>query len=252
MMMLIVATSAFSPPPGSVVGSGASSSSSAGAGIVSSGASSGPRSLAVPEAATFSERRDLLVEGLRREYDSLFQPMEEELYNEAVTFADPLIELAGVAAYKNNVNMLAGLTPFGRLAFSDGLLRCHAVELDADDSKLTTRWTLQFRFRLLPWQPLCRFTGVSRYTLDGRARVLRQQDYWDRTWCTAHTVHLPLGALLIPCTVAQARLLGLDQPAARRWLHRRAQAGRALRLCAPARASQRGRSRRRLRSRAAV
>jgi hypothetical protein len=47
------------------------------------------------------------------------------------------------------------------------------------DRGLTTRWTLQFRFRLLPWQPLAQFTGVSEYTLDKQARVLRQQDYWD-------------------------------------------------------------------------
>ena len=44
---------------------------------------------------------------------------------------------------------------------------------------IETRWTLQFRFNLLPWKLLAQFTGVSRYTLDGQSRVLRQQDYWD-------------------------------------------------------------------------
>ena len=48
---------------------------------------------------------------------------------------------------------------------------------EASDGCLETRWTLQFRFKLLPWQPLCRFTGVSRYTLDANCRVLRQDDF---------------------------------------------------------------------------
>ena len=117
-------------------------------------------------------------DGLKREYESFFQPMEEELYNQAVTFNDPLIALSGVEAYKKNVNMLAGTTLLGQLCFSDCGLAMHNVT-ELPDGRLQTRWTLQFRFKLLPWQPVARFTGVSRYTLDSECRVLQQKDYWD-------------------------------------------------------------------------
>ena len=52
----------------------------------------------------------------------------------------------------------------------------HAVE-EEGERELTTRWTLQFRFKLLPWKPLAQFTGVSRYTLDAEARLLNSAPY---------------------------------------------------------------------------
>jgi len=119
-----------------------------------------------------------LMEGLRREYDSFFQPMEDELYIKDVSFEDPLISLSGLDAYRNNVNMLAGETALGKLCFTDCGLFMHNVTETADGG-LQTRWTLQFRFKLLPWQPLARFTGVSQYTIDDQCRVVAQRDYWD-------------------------------------------------------------------------
>jgi len=133
---------------------------------------------AFAEAASKNPQKASLMEGLRREYDSFFQPMEVELYNEAVSFEDPLISLSGLDAYRNNIDMLAGANPFGKLLFGDCGLIMHNVSETADGG-LQTRWTLQFRFKLLPWQPLARFTGVSRYTLDDQCRVLSQRDYWD-------------------------------------------------------------------------
>lgn len=132
------------------------------------------------QADNFVCRKAALVEGLRREYNSFFRPMEEELYAPGITFSDPLSSLEGVAAYKNNVDMLSGDSKFGRLLFADCGLVMHNVTTDSPASRsLCTRWTLQFRFKLLPWRPLAQFTGVSQYTLDDQARVLRQQDYWD-------------------------------------------------------------------------
>lgn len=125
-----------------------------------------------------SNPKQELMAGLQREYDSFFQPMEDGLYNPDVSFSDPLISLSGVDAYRNNVDMLAGKTLMGRTCFSDCGLIMHKISESADGG-LETRWTLQFRFKLLPWQPLCRFTGVSKYTLDSDCRVLRQQDFWD-------------------------------------------------------------------------
>ena len=117
------------------------------------------------------------MEGLRAEYESFFQPLLPELYNPDVTFADPLISLSGIAAYKSNVDMLSGNTPLGKICFTDCGLIMHTVNVTP--TGLRTRWTLQFRFKLLPWKPLAQFTGVSDYTLDEQTRVLRQQDYWD-------------------------------------------------------------------------
>jgi len=132
----------------------------------------------VDAAFATAAKKQSLMDGLRREYDSFFQPMEDELYSETVSFEDPLISLTGIEAFRNNVNMLAGQNLFGKLCFSDCGLIMHDVK-DTADGGLETRWTLQFRFRLLPWQPLARFTGVSRYTLDANCRVLAQRDFWD-------------------------------------------------------------------------
>jgi len=133
----------------------------------------------VESTASFETLKAATIEGLRREYDSFFQPMEMELYNENVEFVDPLISLAGPAAYQKNVEMLAGKNAFGKLLFADPGLILHSVEEGDAPNKITTRWTLQFRFKLLPWAPLAQFSGVSRYTLDDQARVLKQNDFWD-------------------------------------------------------------------------
>ena len=132
---------------------------------------------AEPEAET--NPRAKLIAGLQREYDSFFQPMEEDLYTPDVGFQDPMISLSGVDAFKENVNMLAGKTMLGKTCFSDcGLIMHNITELS--NGGLETRWTLQFRFRLLPWQPLAQFTGVSRYTLDSSAsKIAQQDDFWD-------------------------------------------------------------------------
>lgn len=42
-----------------------------------------------------------------------------------------------------------------------------------------TRWTLTVCFKALPWQPAPCFTGISDYTIDDQARVVRQVDFWD-------------------------------------------------------------------------
>lgn len=124
------------------------------------------------------DAKSKLMEGLKREYESFFQPMEMDLYNPDVTFNDPMISFEGVDKYRNNVDMLAGVTMLGKLCFSDPGLAMHSVS-ELPDGRLQTRWTLQFRFKLLPWAPVARFTGVSRYTLDAQCRVLAQEDFWD-------------------------------------------------------------------------
>eukprot|EP00316_Scyphosphaera_apsteinii_P020586 CAMPEP_0119315564 /NCGR_PEP_ID=MMETSP1333-20130426/36340_1 /TAXON_ID=418940 /ORGANISM="Scyphosphaera apsteinii, Strain RCC1455" /LENGTH=352 /DNA_ID=CAMNT_0007320973 /DNA_START=130 /DNA_END=1188 /DNA_ORIENTATION=+ len=128
---------------------------------------------------TYEAKKAATIAGLQREYDSFFQPsMETDLYTPDVEFQDPLISLSGVEAYQRNVDMLAGANAIGKLCFTDCGLTMHNVTSPSQDT-ICTRWTLQFRFKLLPWRPLAQFSGISVYELDSDARVRRQQDYWD-------------------------------------------------------------------------
>lgn len=163
------------------------------------------------DASTFSaavEQKsavDKLMDGLREEYDCFFQPLRPELYDPNVTFADPLISFSGLDKYKGNVEMLAGVTPFGKACFSDSGLVMHNVQ--ETPTGVQTRWTLQFRFKLLPWAPLAQFTGVSKYTLDSEKRVVAQQDYWD-------SINLQPGGgyALAPKSAALADFVGQLKP----------------------------------------
>ena len=94
--------------------------------------------------------------------------------------AAQLFSLLFVAAFFSRIGfgMLAGSTLAGKILFRDCDLIMHRVT-EPTPTTLETRWTLQFRFQLLPWAPLAEFTGVSKYTLDGDARVVRQDDFWD-------------------------------------------------------------------------
>jgi len=135
---------------------------------------------------------DRLKQVLEREYLSFFDPMEREYYADSVTFDDPLSNLAGVDGYQKNVDMLAGRTLMGSLLFRDAGIALHSVSggevtENADGSieigEITTRWTLRFTFKALPWTPTPRFSGISRYTVRAGGpkgvQVLKQADYWD-------------------------------------------------------------------------
>jgi hypothetical protein len=129
---------------------------------------------------------------LQREYISFFDPMETQYYDEQVSFTDPLNNLAGVKAYQNNVDMLAGRTLLGKVLFSDAYIQLHSVtggQVTAHDDNvqiqdIVTRWTLGFTFSILPWKPSPRFTGISIYKVrtDPHSSVIKivsQTDYWD-------------------------------------------------------------------------
>lgn len=130
---------------------------------------------------------------LEREYITFFNPMERDYYADSVTFDDPLTNLAGLEAYQANVDMLAGRTWLGALLFKDARIQLHSVtggrvRTTPDSAEVvvepvTTRWTLRFTFRALPWSPTASFSGISEYTVvpGGRQGVLitQQADYWD-------------------------------------------------------------------------
>ena len=181
----------------------------------------------VPEVQASVEQ---LKKVLEREYLSFFNPMEREYYADSVTFDDPLNNLAGVDGYQANVDMLAGRTLLGSLLFRDAGIALHSVtgghvtqsqssstSSDEEDgrieiSEITTRWTLRFTFKILPWSPTPRFSGISRYTvrLGGPKgiQIVKQADYWD-------TINLkPGGADYEACdrAVAVQHFLDLIKP----------------------------------------
>jgi hypothetical protein len=126
---------------------------------------------------------------LRREYISFFDPMQSEYYSNNVSFDDPMTSVAGVDAYRKNVDMLASRTLLGKFLFQDAGIVLHSVEggvVDADGSSISniiTRWTLRITAKVLPWKPTARFTGISVYEVSpgGPEGVLinHQTDYWD-------------------------------------------------------------------------
>ncbi|CAN0015122.1 unnamed protein product [Ectocarpus sp. 12 AP-2014] len=74
--------------------------------------------------------------------------------------------------------MLGGRSALGNILFKDAGIILHDIE-EPGPFRLRTRWTLTVCFKALPWQPVPRFTGISEYTIDDQARVIKQEDYWD-------------------------------------------------------------------------
>ena len=140
--------------------------------------------------SSYATKKAALIEGLKREYSSFFNPMEMELYDPQVSFDDPMISFTGAGAFKANVDMLSGGSAVGKLLFDDPGLVMHTVT-EESERQLTTRWTLQFRFKLLPWRPLAQFTGVSQYTLDEQARVVRQAQLVEKALRLRPATHRP-------------------------------------------------------------
>lgn len=121
-----------------------------------------------------------MIKGLKKDYETFFQPMQVALYAPDMKFVDPLVSMEGRDKYKSNAHTLAGVTGLGKMLFSDCSITLHNVSKTASNlQQLRTRWTLQFRLKVLPWKPLAAFTGVSDYSLDHEARVVKQEDYWD-------------------------------------------------------------------------
>lgn len=126
---------------------------------------------------------------ISREYITFFDPMETQYYANDVTFDDPMTSLSGVQSYKNNVDMLASRTLLGNILFQDAGIVLHNisggdVNQDGSIGDIITRWTLKMTFKILPWNPTARFTGISVYkvvkdTTAAGVSIISQNDYWD-------------------------------------------------------------------------
>jgi len=115
---------------------------------------------------------------LIREYASFFSPMEKSFYSKNVRFIDPLNNLEGIDKYQANVDLLAGRTFLGSLLFKDAFINLHNINT-TENGDLITRWTLRITFKILPWAPTARFTGISVYKLDEFNKIIEQKDFWD-------------------------------------------------------------------------
>jgi len=156
-----------------------------------------PRKIAAAADGAFEQRREALKQCLKREYTSLFRPFEEEFYSEDISFTDPLKSLKGKASYKDDIETVTGQSVIGKALLSDNFLDLHAVEdVPGDPTRLRTRWTVSFVFKLLPWKPKVLFSGVSEYAIDPvSAIVLSQRDYWDTLSLQDGGSYVPSGAL---------------------------------------------------------
>lgn len=193
---------------------------------------------------------------LEREYLSFFNPMECEWYKNNVVFEDPLTSLIGIDNYQKNVDMLSGRTLFGNILFGntprDAKILLHKITggtiLENNNNNgenlssygiedIITRWTLQFKFKALPWKPIAQFSGISQYKIEIKdnsndqtssnsrmIQIVKQNDYWDsinllpdgtginynavdKTIAIQHFV-----SLLKPNSVFQAEIASLELP----------------------------------------
>ncbi|CAN0081751.1 unnamed protein product [Pylaiella littoralis] len=135
-------------------------------------------SAAVAGSADYLENKEALKQDLRSEYASFFDNFESNRYLPDVQFIDPVTSFTGFENYKKNLDMLGGRSALGNILFKDASIILHDIE-EPGPFRLRTRWTLTVCFKALPWQPVPCFTGISEYTVDDRARVVKQVDYWD-------------------------------------------------------------------------
>ncbi|KVH93773.1 Protein of unknown function DUF2358 [Cynara cardunculus var. scolymus] len=93
---------------------------------------------------------DFLYEDLPHLFDD--QGIDRTAYDEQVKFRDPITKHDSISGYLFNIAML-------KLVFSPNF-QLHWVR-QTGPYELTTRWTMEMTFSLLPWKPLLVFTGTS-------------------------------------------------------------------------------------------
>ena len=123
---------------------------------------------------------------LTREYLSFFAPLEPEFYEPDVSFDDPLSSLAGLDAYKGNVDMLAGRTALGQFLFADAGIALHSAQRTETRTFFFTRVVLcsfPSRWRATSWtlnglqvERLSELALRTRWTLRVTFRPPRRAD----------------------------------------------------------------------------
>ncbi|GJQ97362.1 SOUL heme-binding family protein [Tanacetum coccineum] len=114
-----------------------------------------------------------LVEFLYEDLPHLFddQGIDRTAYDEEVKFRDPITKHDSIGGYLFNINML-------KLVFSPEF-QLHWVK-QTGTYEITTRWTMEMTFSLLPWKPVLVFTGTSVMGINPEnGKFCSHVDYWD-------------------------------------------------------------------------
>eukprot|EP00898_Chlorokybus_atmophyticus_P007464 jgi/Chlat1/7719/Chrsp66S07197 len=114
-----------------------------------------------------------MMEFLRGDLVHLFDEkgIDKTRYDKKVAFVDPITKYDTADGYLFNIQML-------RFVFTPKFY-LHDVK-QTGDLEITTRWTMQMIFRLLPWQPQLTFTGVSIMGINPETGLFNKHiDKWD-------------------------------------------------------------------------
>ncbi|KAI3714770.1 hypothetical protein L6452_21730 [Arctium lappa] len=112
---------------------------------------------------------DFLYEDLPHLFDD--QGIDRTAYDEQVKYRDPITKHDSISGYLFNIAML-------KLLFSPNF-ELHWVR-QTGSYELTTRWTMEMTFSLLPWKPLLVFTGTSVMGINPEnGKFCSHVDCWD-------------------------------------------------------------------------
>ncbi|KAJ9538972.1 hypothetical protein OSB04_031705 [Centaurea solstitialis] len=144
---------------------------------------------------------DFLYEDLPHLFDD--QGIDRTAYDEQVKFRDPITKLDGISCYLFNIALLKlvfspnfelhSVKKLGDLqlkGLSGNVRICgtpldyspkeHSVREKGGPYELTTRWTVEMTFSLLPWKPLLVLTGTSVMGINPEnGKFCSHVDYWD-------------------------------------------------------------------------
>ncbi|XP_076910152.1 uncharacterized protein LOC143567668 [Bidens hawaiensis] len=112
---------------------------------------------------------DFLYDDLPHLFDD--QGIDRTAYDERVKFRDPITSYDSIGGYLFNIALL-------KLMFSPKF-QLHWVR-QTGTYDITTRWTMEMTFSLLPWKPVLVFTGTSVMGINPEnGKFSSHVDYWD-------------------------------------------------------------------------
>jgi len=115
------------------------------------------------------EMSTFLEEDLKHLFDQ--KGIDRKIYADNVKFEDPITRYDSIDGYLFNIQML-------RYLFTPEFI-LHSIK-EVSPTTLETRWTMNMKLRVLPWQPDLIFTGTSQYEFDLESKkVIRHSDTWD-------------------------------------------------------------------------
>ena len=116
-----------------------------------------------------SDMSSFLEEDLKHLFDET--GIDRNIYADDVKFEDPITRYDSIDGYLFNIQML-------RYLFTPEFI-LHTIK-EVNETTLETRWTMNMKLRILPWQPDLIYTGTSQYEFDlNTKKVVRHSDTWD-------------------------------------------------------------------------